>query len=79
MITFETKTTTDRKPILSDVDDDQFFVDNSGFLCQKVGSNRIITIADAEGQPIAGFLDFGEFGEALPIKRILPEITKINF
>ena len=77
MITFETKTTTDRKPRLSDVDNDQFFVDISGFLCQKVGHDRIITIADSEGLPIAGYYE--NVGEDLPIKRILPEITKINF
>ena len=77
MITFETKTKTDRKPILSDVDNDQFFVDNSGFLCQKVAHDGIITIADSEGRPIAGY--YGNVGEDLPITRILPEITKINF
>ena len=77
MITFETKTTTDRKPILSDVDNDQFFVDISGFLCQKVGHDRIITIADSDCLPIAGYYETDD--EDQLITRILPEITKINF
>ena len=77
MITFETKTKKDRKPILSDVDNDQFFVDDSGHLCQKVSYNIIITIADPEGIPVAGY--YGDASEDQPIKRILPEVTKINF
>lgn len=61
----------------SDVDQDQFFVSEDEYLCQKVDETSYTFIADSEGIPWAGHLTDLEGND--PIKRLLPRVTKINF
>ena len=63
---------------LRDVDEDQFFVDDEGRLCQKVGENSYNTIADYDGEPVACETYFCNFFDT-PIKRVLPKVTRIEF
>jgi hypothetical protein len=61
----------------ADVEEDQFFIDQDGWLCQKAGRCAYNSIADKKGEPTCSFFD-GIDGEHL-ITRILPKVTKINF
>lgn len=61
----------------SDVEQDHFFVNEDGYLCQKIGDREYTFIADSEGFPWAGHRSEAE--EKEPIKRLLPKVTKINF
>lgn len=65
------------EPIFSDVRDEQFFVNSDLQLCQKVGQNCYNIIADTNGAPLAIYCD--EIETSVPITRILPKVTKINF
>jgi hypothetical protein len=60
-----------------EVMEDQFFVNKDGLFCQKVSSDFYTIIADEEGIPMASFYDNVTREEK--IKRLLPEVTKINF
>lgn len=68
----ETKTLT-----FGDVQDNQFFVDADGYLCQKICSDAYNTIADGVGAPYATSGDFASTDDK--IKRILPKVIKIEF
>ena len=61
---------------LEDVEENQFFVSNSGELCQRTGSTSYNCIAREGGRPY-GYSN--DSGENFPIKRVLPKVTKINF
>jgi hypothetical protein len=60
-----------------DVEEDQFFVDEDGWLCQKAAEDAYTAIANADGEPTCTFFD--GIDSDLLIKRILPKVTKINF
>ena len=62
---------------LADVKEDQFFVNDEGRLCQKVGKNMYNAIADDNGEPVA--CETTCCGYDMPIVRILPKIKRIEF
>jgi hypothetical protein len=66
-----------KKLTLADVKEDQFFVDGEGRLCQAVGENSYNTIADVNGEPLAWETYSCDFD--MPIMRILPKVTRIEF
>jgi hypothetical protein len=59
-----------------DVAEDQFFVDTSGKLCQKMDDDCYITIADADGNP---YCTYGETYSDDEITRIIENVGKIEF
>jgi hypothetical protein len=59
------------------VQNDQFFVDSDGYLCQKINSDSYSTIANINGVPYASGTTCACNYDA--IKRILPKVTKIEF
>jgi hypothetical protein len=67
----ETKT-----PTFGDVQDDQFFVCQSGYLCQKVSASKYNTIATPGGTPEAGSYTLGSHDT---IQRVMPFVDKIAF
>jgi len=62
---------------LADVDDDQFFVNIDGELCQKVFPRQYNIIAACDGSLIAAHSS--EVDPDEKIERILPRVTKIEF
>ncbi len=66
----------EKRLTLKDVEENQFFVCEDGYLCQKIHARAYITIADDEGNPYCGQLDCGE---DMPIARLLPRVEKIEF
>jgi hypothetical protein len=60
-----------------DVQDNQFFVDADGYLCQKICSDSYNTICNGIGTPYATSNDQASRDDK--IKRILPKVTKIEF
>ena len=77
MIKFITGEASDTPPTFGDVRDDQFFVSQGGELCQKYNATGYNVIANASGEPYSTRQSFVESG--VPIQRILPTITKIEF
>ena len=65
-----------KEPTLNDVEANQFFVCADGYLCQRIGSESYITIADEEGYPCCGYF---RVNPDKSIKRILPRVEKIEF
>lgn len=59
------------------VKENQFFVNRDGDLCQKCNGEEANIIASPDGSPWA--VNCLSFSESKLIKRILPEITKIEF
>jgi hypothetical protein len=68
-----------KTPTFSDVEEDQFFVDENGRLCQKGGKTFFCVIAKSDGTPcLIYFRD--EFGFSnMSIERVLPRVDKIEF
>jgi hypothetical protein len=62
---------------LADVEEDQFFVDKQGYLCQKLSRCDYVRLARASGLPHCDY--FGENDSDMVIQRVLPKVTKINF
>jgi hypothetical protein len=62
---------------LADVEEDQFFVDKQGYLCQKLSRCDYVRLAKASGLPHCDY--FGENDSDMVIKHVLPKVTKINF
>ena len=60
----------------ADVAENQFFVCDEGYLCQKVDSEFACTIADPDGDPSCNYITVEDDH---PITRILPKIAKIEF
>jgi len=60
-----------------DVKENQFFISDSGKLCQKADSRRYNTISDSKGYPWSTTI--GDANESMKIRKILPEVTKIEF
>ena len=77
MITFETEEDLESAPVFSDVGINQLFVNNDGFLCQKVTEITYNCIATARNTPYADHVEAVPLSKA--IRKILPRITKINF
>ena len=75
-----------KKPVFGDVAENQFFVSNQGYLCQKfnyssihqkVGYYNYNVIADEKGMPLS--MTFNDVSCNTIISRILPEVEKIEF
>jgi len=64
-------------PSLKDVEDNQFFVNLTGCLCQKTTNKSFVVIADSKGQPYSCHSE--EQSINLRINRILPKVVKIEF
>jgi len=64
-------------PIFGDVQENQFFVDTNGYLCQKSSASLYHTIADYNGELHSTYLECSSAHDK--IKRIIPKITKIEF
>ncbi len=62
---------------LKDVEENQFFVNYYGSLCQKTTKTSFSVIAGREGAPLGGH--FADVSEDLLIAKILPRVTKIEF
>lgn len=60
-----------------DVEDNQFFIDGHGHLCQKIEDYSYNVIADEDGNPYA--LDSQFMYEEEVITKILDPISKIKF
>jgi len=66
------------KPLsLQDVEDNQFFVNLYGCLCQKVGKDAYLSITNDQQEPWGFWM--ADQPTNLPIKKILPEVVKIEF
>ena len=77
MIKFIPGEASDTPPTFGDVKDDQFFVSQAGELCQKYNINGYNVIASAPGEPYSTRQSSVDSG--MPVQRILPTITKIEF
>jgi hypothetical protein len=78
MITFITEEQKpERPPVFGDVDENQFFIDSDGWLCQKMSETSYNTIADDEGKPQADTAILRDWSS--PIRSILPKVSKIKF
>jgi hypothetical protein len=62
---------------LKDVEENQFFVDLTGCLCQKTTDRSFVVIAHSNGQPHSDH--FAGQSNNLRINRILPKVVKIEF
>jgi len=60
-----------------DVEVDQFFIDMHGCLSQKHSRSSYCIIANKSGEPTSKFVN--KVGGRKVIKKILPEISKIEF
>ena len=76
MIEFEFESRNDKTFTFADVEEDQFFINRSGYLCQKQNVCAYITIADEEGIPYCSDSNC-EVDEI--VQKILPKVTKIKF
>jgi hypothetical protein len=80
MIKFITEETTPAQLEFRDVEEDQFFVNHYGNLCQKISDDKYNVIADKNGGPLGCAATFvGEDRRDLFVQRILPKITRIEF
>lgn len=70
------KTPMQENPTLADVQENQFFVDSEGYLCQKAEQGLYNTIANPQGIPHGGRIEAAEETE---IMRLLPLVERIGF
>lgn len=77
MINFIFNNTEDEEIYFNDVEEDGFFIDVEGFLCQKVEVGRYNIIAKPNGVPYAGTVS--DVSEDEYIKKILGCPSKIDF
>lgn len=66
-----------KKLTLADVKDNQFFISDTGWLCQKRSADSYITIANSRNMPFADYCKFASL--TMPISKVLPEIEFIKF
>lgn len=59
------------------VEEDQFFVDDDGDLCQKSSEDSYTTVADQDGRPSAYTVKYVNYDHK--ISKILPKVAKIEF
>jgi hypothetical protein len=80
MIKFITEEDTTAKLKFSDVEEDQFFVNHYGNLCQKISDDQHNVIADKNGVPFGcSTTHVDEDRREQFVLRILPKITRIEF
>ncbi len=60
-----------------DVEENQFFVDKDGYLCQKCSYKLCNYIADHNGKPFSDRREI--FSSNSIIQKILPKVAKIEF
>ena len=77
MITFETEENIESTPVFSDVGINQLFINNAGYLCQKVTGSSYNSIANTHRNPYAAHVPKVLLSQT--IVKILPTTTKINF
>lgn len=65
-------------PVFGDVEDDQFFVNNDGDLCQKSTPRTYNIIATMDRRPWASAVNI-DMDANDRILRILPHVSKIEF
>lgn len=75
-IIFEKVNKEKKQLTIVDVEENQFFVCECGYLCQKMSDSRYATIADDDGSLSCEIFDCNQ---DYKIKRILPKIAKIEF
>jgi hypothetical protein len=61
----------------NDVEEDQFFVDIDGRLCQKGGETFFCMITEPDGTPC--LICYNNAYDDMPIERVLPLVDKIEF
>ena len=80
MIKFITEETTPAQLEFRDVEEDQFFVNHYGNLCQKISDDQYNVIADKNGVPFGCYATHvDEDRRDMFVQRILPTITRIEF
>lgn len=77
MIEFIVERSSETVLTFSDVKEDQFFVSEPGYLCQKRDKDSYNIIADAEGKPYSRQIEKVESERV--INKILPKVSKIEF
>ena len=77
MITFKTEENRELPPVFRNVGIDQLFINDNGYLCQKVDELSYNSIASPNKMPFAA--QVGKVPFSLKITKILPTTTKINF
>jgi hypothetical protein len=58
-----------------DVDQDQFFINDEGFLCQKINYRKYNVLANGAGEPYCFTVEF----EDVIVRKILPRVIKIKW
>lgn len=66
-----------KTPTFGDVEHNQFFVDNNGYLCQKTGIRCFTIVAQNDGTPYSSWLE--NVRSDRTIQRIIPKVQKIEF
>jgi hypothetical protein len=66
-----------KKLTFADVQQNQFFVDSDGDLCQKYVEDSYFVIASNAGTPSAMYIECVD--KSKPIRRILPIVEMIEF
>jgi hypothetical protein len=64
-------------PTFNQVEENQFFINDTNELCQKRNSCSYNVIATSDGTPYADYMS--AVGACAPIKRILPLVECIEF
>lgn len=64
---------------LLDVDENQFFINDNGYLCQKVSNYAYNVIAVSQGMPLAYYKNLDLSDSLAIIYKILPKVTKITW
>lgn len=59
------------------IEEDQFFIDQEGWMCQKSSQHSYVTIADNFGNPRS--LQFCRLPRMFKVTKILPKVTKITW
>jgi hypothetical protein len=67
------------KLTFQDVEEDQFFVDQDGRLCQKGGETFFCMIAESNGTPCLVYYCDEDGFDDMEIDRVLPHVEKIEF
>lgn len=66
-----------KSPSLQDVEDNQFFVNLYGCLCQKVNKDAYLSITNDQKEPWGFWVT--DQPTNMKIKKILPKVVKIEF
>ncbi len=77
MFKITTEKETKKQLTFADVEEDQFFVNRFGFLCQKTKYDTYSSIANECGEPYS--CTYGNVKNDTKIQRIFPKVIKIEF